>query len=93
MYFNPLPDDKILNWSKLKQITDDIFKRILNEKKVSFRVENIVRNGEIACYKQFILFSQFFSTAIYLLCGNGLRYMCGLFYVKRGILPHNLIIK
>ena len=22
--FNPLPDDKILDWSKLKQITDDI---------------------------------------------------------------------
>ena len=23
--FNPLPDDKILDWSKLKQIVDDIF--------------------------------------------------------------------
>ena len=23
---NPLPDDKMLNWSKLKQIADDIFK-------------------------------------------------------------------
>ena len=23
---NPLPDNKILNWSKLKQIADDIFK-------------------------------------------------------------------
>ena len=22
--FNPLPDDKILDWSKLKQIADDI---------------------------------------------------------------------
>ena len=38
-------------------------------------VENIVKKGEIACYKQelliacnkqFLLFSQFFSTAIYL---------------------------
>ena len=24
--FNPLPEDKILDWSKLKQFTDDIFK-------------------------------------------------------------------
>ena len=24
--FNPLPDDKILDWSKFKQIADDIFK-------------------------------------------------------------------
>ena len=29
---NPLPDDKILDWSKLKQIADDILKCILNEK-------------------------------------------------------------
>ena len=25
---NPLPDDNILDWSKLKQIADDILKRI-----------------------------------------------------------------
>ena len=30
--FNPLPDDKILDWSKLKQIADDILKCIWNEK-------------------------------------------------------------
>ena len=30
--FNPLPDDKILDWSKMKQIADDILKCILNEK-------------------------------------------------------------
>ena len=30
---NPLPDDKILDWSKFKQIVDDILKCILNEKK------------------------------------------------------------
>ena len=49
---NPSPDDKILGRSKLKQIADDI----LNEKKkkkVPYRVENIVRKGEMACYKQF----------------------------------------
>ena len=30
------------------------------EKKVPYGVENIVREGEIACYKQFLLFSQCF---------------------------------
>ena len=30
------------------------------KKKVPYRVENIVRKGEIACYKQFLLFSQRF---------------------------------
>ena len=29
---NPLPDDKILDWSKFKQIADDISKCIQNEK-------------------------------------------------------------
>ena len=29
---NPLPDDKILDWSKLKQIADDILKCLKNEK-------------------------------------------------------------
>ena len=28
---DPLPDDKILDWSKLKQIADDISKCIQNE--------------------------------------------------------------
>ena len=27
-FFNPLPDDKDLDWSKLKQIADDILKCI-----------------------------------------------------------------
>ena len=30
--FNPLPDDKILDWSRLKQIADDISKCISIEK-------------------------------------------------------------
>ena len=32
-YLNPLPDDKILDWSKLKQIADDILKCIKKKKK------------------------------------------------------------
>ena len=31
-FFNPLPDDKILDRSKMKQIADDIYKCIWNEK-------------------------------------------------------------
>ena len=61
MHLNPLPDDKILVWSKLIQIADDILKCILNGKKVPCRVENIVAKGEIACYKQFLLFQQCFA--------------------------------
>ena len=51
--FNPSPDDKILDLSKLKQIAEDISKCIWNEKSVPYRVENIVRKGEIACYNVF----------------------------------------
>ena len=57
--FKPLQADKILDWSKLKQIAD-ILKCFQNEKYVQYRVENIVRKGEIACDKQFLLFSQCF---------------------------------
>ena len=60
--FKPLQDDKFLDWSKLKQIADGILKYIENENEIEVpcRVENIVRKGEIACYKQFLLFSQCF---------------------------------
>ena len=64
---NPLPDDKVLDWSKLKQIADDILKCILNRKWVPFRVKNIVRKGEIACYKQFLLLSKCFPQ-LYIFC-------------------------
>ena len=44
-----------------------------------YRVENIVRKGEIACYKQFLRSSQcfpqlcIFSALNAVLCGNGLK--------------------
>ena len=44
---NSLPDDKILDRSKIKQSADDILKSIQNEKWFPYRVENIVRKGEI----------------------------------------------
>ena len=48
---------------------------------MSYIVENIERKGKIACYKQFLLFSQSFSQLYNIsivgqntaLCGNGLR--------------------
>ena len=58
--FNPLSDNKILDWSKLKQIEDDIFKFDENSRKFSKRVENTVGKGEIARYEQFLLFPQCF---------------------------------
>ena len=58
--FDPSPDDKILDWSKLKQIADDISMNIWIENTVPYRVENIVRKGKIACYKQVLLFLQYF---------------------------------
>ena len=60
---NPLPDNKILGWSKLKQFADDNFKLDENSRNFSKWVENTVGKGEIACYKQFLLFPQCFLKA------------------------------
>ena len=57
--FNPLPEDKILDSSKLKEFADDNFKFDKNGRKLSRRVENTVGKGEIACYKQFLVTSNF----------------------------------
>ena len=66
---NPLQDNKILDWSKLKQIADYILKCISCEEYVPYRVENIVRKGEIACCKQFLLFSHCF-LKLYIFCAS-----------------------
>ena len=53
---NPLPNDKVLDWSKLKVLADD---KITVTEKLKFalgRVENIVGKGENAGYKYFLLF-------------------------------------
>ena len=43
-----------------------------------YRVENIVGKEEIACYKQFLIFSQCFPSDMVcqnaVLCGNGLKH-------------------
>ena len=63
LLLNPLPDDKILDWSKLKQSADDNFKSDENSRKFSSQVENTVGKGEIAGNEQFLLFPQCFQKA------------------------------
>ena len=74
MFLNPLPDS-----SKLKEFADDNFKFDVNGRKLSKRVENTVGKGEIAGYKQFLLFPQCFQKACFpgaskdVILGNGLK--------------------
>ena len=63
LFFNSLPDDKILDWSRLKQFADNNFKFDENSRKFSKWVENTVGKGEIARYEQFLLFPQCFQKA------------------------------
>ena len=56
----PLPNEKTLNSSKMKEFADDNFKFDVNGKKVSKRVENTMGKGEIARYEQFLLFPKCF---------------------------------
>ena len=69
--FNPLPDNKVLDWSKLKQIEDNIFKFDENSRKFSKWVENTVGRGEIARYEQFLLFPQCFQKGCFLQASKG----------------------
>ena len=62
---NPLPENKILDRSKLKQSADDNFEFDENSRKFSKRVENAVGKGEIARYKQFLVFPQCFQKACF----------------------------
>ena len=56
---------EILDSSKLKEFADDTFKFDKNGRKVSKQVENTVGKGEIARYKQFLLFPQCFQKACF----------------------------
>ena len=60
MLFNPFPNDKILDASKLKDFADDNFKFDEDVRKFMKRVKNTVGKGEIARYEQFLLFPQCF---------------------------------
>ena len=49
----------------MKEFADDNFKFGKNGRKLSKWVENTVGKGEIACYKQFLLFPQCFQKACF----------------------------
>ena len=71
LHLNPLPDDKISDWSKLKQSADNNFEFDVNSRKFSKLVENTVGKGEIARYEQFILFPQCFHKASFTEASKG----------------------
>ena len=61
--FNSLPDDKILNRSKLKAFTDDKINVALTTIFLFKWVENIVGKGENVGYHHFLLFPLCFQKA------------------------------
>ena len=89
VFFNPLPDDKFLDSSKLKEFADDSFKLDENGRKLSKRVEITVGKGEIALHEQFLFFPQCFQKACFpgaskgVMCGNGITKNCKIKPCKR----------
>ena len=61
--FNPLPDDKIVGFPKLKTFADNKLNVTPNIKVVFDRIENIVGKEENAGYQHFLLFPQCFQKA------------------------------
>ena len=55
---NSLPNDKFLDWFKLKAVADDVSNLAEKLKFVLGRVENIVGKGENVGYKHSLLFPQ-----------------------------------
>ena len=62
---NPLPNDKILDWSKLKTFADDKIHVTEKLKFVLRKVEKIVGKGENAAYQNILLFPQSFQKAFF----------------------------
>ena len=62
---NSLPNDKILDGSKLKAFADGKIKILKRVIFVIDRVENIVGKGENAGYQHFLLFPQCFQRVFY----------------------------
>ena len=61
-YIRPFPKQQILDSSKLKVFADDNFKLYENDRKFPEQVESTMGKGEIARYKQFLLFPQCFQS-------------------------------
>ena len=64
-FFNPFPNNKFWTIPKLKEFADENFKFDENGRKFSKMVENTVGKGEIARYKQFLLYPQCFQKACF----------------------------
>ena len=63
IFFNSLPNDKSLDWSKLKTFSED---KLIVAEIIGFvpeMLQNIVGKGENAGYQNFILFPQYFQNA------------------------------
>ena len=60
---NSLPNNKGLDWSRIKDITDDKINVTQILKFVSSMGENIVGKGENTGYQHFLLFPQYFQKA------------------------------
>ena len=75
----------------MKEFADDNFKFDENGRKLSEQIENTVGKGEIARYKQFLLFPLCFQKACFpgrqkvSLCGNGLMKILALYDEKREV--------
>ena len=65
LLFNSLPNDNIVDWSKLKAFADGNIDATENLKFEFGTVANIVRKGENACYQHFLLFLQCFQKALF----------------------------
>ena len=79
---NSLPNDKLLDWSKLKAFANDKFKVAEIMIYIFDTVENIVGKGENAGYKHFPLFPQCFQKASFSGSLIILRPSCSLVYLR-----------
>ena len=64
----PFPKKQILDPSKQEEFANDDFEFDINGKKFSKQVEKTVGKGEIACYKQFLLFPSVFKRLVLQTC-------------------------
>ena len=62
---NSFPNDKILNWSKLKAFADENFNIAKTMISVCDTVKNIVGKGENAGYQHFLLLAQCFQKVFF----------------------------
>ena len=63
---NSSSNDKILDWSKLKELADDKISITEKEKFGLKQIENIMGKGENAGYQHFLLFPLCFQRAYFL---------------------------